>query len=244
MKYRVLRLQCFGSSTRRGAPGWTDPRPIRALMVRLIEAGYDLHVAHGASPSGGADKIVDDVARELLIPFPKCVHPFPVESQDGSWPRAPMMRNARMRRDFNAQIAAGFVHGKVGECVGTKGHYLSNGSDEMATALDYGMLPVPLVIFREDGIEPCRRPLLMLRRLYANTGSHDLVAPGKAVAKCLDLAESPCLDDTMISLAAAREVSPFAPWLQSVEAYLRGLQSEEARLRAIGSSNKALLGGP
>lgn len=148
----IVRLVGFGTSysTRRNQIGWSDPRPVRGL-IDVVEPDI---MIHGKSPGRGADKVFEDESeayckargwdsRERILPCP-------VDNRlDGPWPRAGHMRNARMYREKRPTVAACWIMGKVGSL-------MSSGSAGMTRicreGLD-GLPPIPLVIYREDGVE-------------------------------------------------------------------------------------------
>jgi hypothetical protein len=210
----VTRLLLCGSSHRkRGAGGWTDPAPV----VDLLRVLQPVFVAHGKSPSGGLDEIADTVAREHFVDRgleAERVCPYPMEPRlDGEGGAAFMRRNARMGSDFAPDLGASFVVGRVGQAVGTRGNYLSNGSQNMVDWLHRHRIPV--VVFREDGVEPAADPLAALRLLYRVTRDERLVAPGKA------LAATAAREEVLTALACAREGSRWAPWVEAVERAVR-----------------------
>ena len=206
----MTRVLLFGSSSRRGATGWTDPLPIRSLLATLRPSV----VAHGASPSGGADALADSEAEAASIPR----EPYPVDpALDGPWPAAGMRRNGRMLATFRPQLAAGFVEGKVGQRVGTRGCYLSNGSDDMARRCRAAK--VPLVIVREGAVEPAEDPMALMLALYAVTREEALVPAGKAL-RAWTRGEV-AAEEVALALRCARETSRAAAWLGAVEAAVR-----------------------
>lgn len=205
-------------------------------------------VAHGASPSGGADELAEQVAiehyREHGLAPDEHVRRFPMERAiDGDGGAAFLRRNARMGetvfpgmpRDADVRprlpfvpLGASFVVGRVGQAVGTRGNYLSNGSQSMvAWLLDHH---VPTVVFREDGIEPLtgvRGPDIagavdLLRRLFLFSRDLALVAPGKALVSLWEATArheevGRLREEVLTALACAREASRFAPWIEAVE---------------------------
>lgn len=240
-----LRLQGFGSSARRGQTAWTDPAPWQALM----DAAAPAHVAHGASPSGGADAVIDEVSRAWYRAHgwrpDQHVHAFPMRRDlDGEGGGAFLRRNGRTLELFRPNVAAGLVVGRVGQAVGTRGCYLSNGSEDMARRLRAAK--VPLVIYREDGVEPCpvaraETPLvgallgacLALGALFEQgLFAEDVGRAGVVVKQAMLVAkerrhESRIVDALMGARAAVealREGQPrIAPWVAPVEARLRML---------------------
>lgn len=79
-----------------GSRDWIDEDTVRAWLRRLAPNGErfpPINIAHGACHLGGADEIVDRVARKLGYE----VWEFPVDiERDGPWPGAGPRRNARM----------------------------------------------------------------------------------------------------------------------------------------------------
>lgn len=225
-----LRLLGFGSSARRSFTPWTSPAPWAALL----RAARPTHVGHGASPSGGGDAVIDEVSRtyyhKLGLDPDEQVLPFPMyRPLDGAGNGAFMARNGRMLKTFRPHVAAGLVVGRVGQAIGTRGCYLSNGSDDMAQRL--WAARVPLVIYREDGVEPCRAladALGMLRVLFYECGRDPaLIAPGKALKSWIERGGNTFdeLHEMLTALACAREASRLGPWLAPIEATL--LQQNE-----------------
>lgn len=203
----MLTLLGFGSSARRHATAWTDRARVRAV----IEACQPDVVVDGASTAGGADDIVHGEAVVLGIRSLRC----PVDhALDGAWPAAGHRRNARMYREHRPSLAAGFVSGRVGMP-------LSSGSAGMARiclrGLD-GVPPCPVVVYREDGIEPYRdlsMALAMLRLLYVVTKDERLVPPGKALKMMAPR------DEAIAALGFAAEGSRWAPWIEAVIATVK-----------------------
>lgn len=204
-----MRLLVFGSSARRGATGWTDPAPVRSLLETLRPSA----VGHGASPSGGADALANSIARELGV----TVEPYPMDPEmDGSGGGGAFLRrNARMLATFRPQLGAGFVSGRVGQRVGTRGCYLSNGSDDMARRCVAA--EVPLLIVREDGVEPDPTPLRTMRLLHALVGG--LETPYQAV-NAWKKGEARH-DEVALVLLCAMDGSPVEPWLRAVREAVR-----------------------
>lgn len=204
-----MRLLLFGSSARRGATGWTDAAAVRTFLETVRPSV----VGHGASPSGGADALVDSVARELGL----TVEPCPVDTeQDGPWPAAGMRRNGRMLVTLQPQLGGGFVSGRVGQRVGTRGCYLSNGSQDMADRL--ARAEVPVVIFREDGIEPDPTPLRTMRLLRGLVGD-GLEVPYQVV-NAWRKGEAR-VDEVALVLLCAMDGSRVEPWLRAVREAVR-----------------------
>lgn len=135
----------------------------------------------------------------------------------------------------------GCVTGRVGQAVGTKGCYLTNGSDDMARRLREG--GVPVAIFREDGVEPLPVPrsedgplIGGLRAVCWHLASLLPIAPevtvaGRTCKMALEAAKrpgpSPDRQELAIavrsSLEALREACPrITPWLTPVDALLAG----------------------
>lgn len=218
----IVRLLGFGSSGRRGSRPYTDPRPWRAL----IDACVPDFVGHGDSPCGGGDTIVDNISRPHFtargLDPKKRVLRFPWNRiVDGTGNDRFMRRNGRMDRAFMANLAAGLVVGKVGEAVGTNGCYLSNGSEDMARRLR--ARKVPLIIYRENGVEPFQSPevaLVALRQLYAVTREPALVPLGLALASHIS-SRLTMAAEVRGELNRAKEAAPrFAPWLEPILATL------------------------
>lgn len=216
----MLTLLGFGSSARRGATGWTDATKIR----RVVDACQPDRCVHGASAAGGADAVFAEQAREHFFARGSDTAPVmrePVDtSVDGPWPAAGHRRNARMYRTWMPNLAAGFISGKVGSP-------LSSGSAGMLRICQQGLFarqdrrvmlapPCAVVVYRDDGVEPDPDPLATMRRLYAVTRDERLIQPGKA------LAMGAPRDETLAALAFAAEGSRWAPWIEAVEAAVRG----------------------
>jgi hypothetical protein len=223
----VKLLLCGSSHRPRGSGGWTLPAPV-ADLLRVLQPNF---VAHGDSPAGGLDEIADGVARghfgALGIDPEERVCPYPMLPHiDGSGRRAFIRRNARMCRDFGPDLGAAFVVGRVGQCVGTNGNYLSNGAQSTVDWLHAHRVPV--VVFREDGLEPCdnvNASLAMLRRLYAVTRDERLVPPGKALRAFAEISEVPVSrEEVLTALACTREGARWAAWIEAVERAVRAGQ--------------------
>lgn len=210
----------FGSSARRGATGWTDRARIRQVLdVLRPDATVD-----GASPAGGADEMFH---QEALMHFegrpgrrPFDTRRCPVDHAfDGPWPAAGHRRNARMYRTHKPSLAVGFISGAVGSP-------LSSGSAGMLRICRDGLhgedrrvllaAPCPVVVFRDDGIEPDLSPLTTMRRLYRATQDERLVPPGRALA----MLGAP-RKEILAALAYARAGSRWAPWIEAIEATVK-----------------------
>ena len=217
----MIRLLLFGSSARRGATGWTDPAPIG----RLLDAACPDLVIEGESPGGGADILAREQAEARSIVVLAC----PVDhALDGPWPAAGHRRNERMFR-LRPTHAAGFVSG-------LRGSTLSRGSAGMARICSHGLPghpPVPLIVYRDDGLELPRGGLVdalaLLRLLYRTTP--EVAAAGAAARVALDArAAGASPEDVAALLAGARgevemvmgEQTRAAPWLAVAMGLLRG----------------------
>lgn len=205
----------FGSSARRGATGWTDrTRVNRTLVISRPDIVID-----GASPSdkpdGGADRMVHEEAVRLGLRSERC----PYESAvDGPTPRGFFARNVRQYVTWKPTVAAGFISGKVGSP-------LSSGSAHMLGVClqgRNGVPPCPVVVYRDNGIEPCDlgTALAQLRRLYAVTKDPVLVGPGRALASLCECG-SPSPEEVVAALAYAADGSRWAPWIEAARASLR-----------------------
>lgn len=214
-----MKVLLAGSSHRRaGSGGWTLVEPVERFL-RVVQPE---EVAHGASPAGGLDTIADDAAvayyRARGLDPEEHVRRFPMRPEvDGAG--GFLRRNARMGASFEPDLGAAFCVGRVGECVGTRGHYLSNGTDSMVSWLHVHR--VPTVVFREDGVEPHSNPsvaLGALRRLYVVTRDERLIPPGLALRMFAEISETPTSrEEVLTALACAREGSRWAPWIEAVE---------------------------
>ena len=214
-----MRVLLFGSSARRGATGWTDPAPIG----RLLDAACPSLVIEGESPGGGADILAREQAEARSI----VVLPCPVDhALDGSWPAAGHRRNERMFR-LRPTHAAGFISGRVGSP-------LSRGSAGMARICANGLPgypPIPLVLYRDDGIElppGSLRPAYDLLRLLWRT-TPEVAAAGKATRDALDAQAAGASPGDVAALTAGacgevekvmREQPRAAPWLAVVAGLL------------------------
>lgn len=210
-----MRCLVSGSSHRRGSRGWTDAVAIRRFLLAIRDAGPV--IIEGESPYDGADKIVRVEAERLGI----LVDPCPIDRRlDGYDRPAPIRRNIRMEATKHPQVGAAFVVGNVGESVGTKGHYLSNGTDHMVSLLRAHGKAV--VVYREDGVEPCRdigEAFDVLRGLYrAGLYREDVCMVGLAVKAATDAGEIVAARAAVEALRLARPT--LAPWLAPVEMVL------------------------
>ena len=110
----MLTLLGFGSSARRGATGWTDPVPPRAIL-NVCQPDQTID---GASPSGGADDVFHDAALEHFMRRhldPLLARRCPMgPALDGPGGRAFLRRNERMYREHRPTLAVGFISGRVG----------------------------------------------------------------------------------------------------------------------------------
>ena len=214
----MLVMLGFGSSARRGAAGWTDRERVRSV---LDTCRPDVTV-DGASPSGGADDIVNEEAWRHFIErnldtdrARRC----PMDpALDGPGGRAFLRRNERMYREHRPSLAAGFVSGKVGSP-------LSAGSAAMARICLRGLTdapPCPVVVYREDGVEPHERlsvALAQLHLLREATGDERLVVPCGALDAFWR--RSCSASEVLAALAFAADGSRWAPWIEAVEATVK-----------------------
>lgn len=224
----MLTFLGFGSSHRRGTIGWTD----QARPHWVIDTCQPDRAVDGKSPAGGADDVCHDAARlhytlRGLDPDARTAR-CPVDhALDGPWPAAGHRRNARMYRVWKPSLAAGFITGKVGSP-------LSSGSEGMARICLAGLRdggasihanrareiapPCPVVIYRDDGVEPyadLATALAQLRRLYAVTKDPALVIPGQALKSLCEIGD-PAPAEVLASLGYARDGSRWAPWLDAM----------------------------
>lgn len=202
----MILLVC-GSSARRGATGWTDAAKIRDLIDTLRpDATVD-----GASPAGGADAIAHVAARAHFAArglAPENARRCPVDtSLDGPWPAAGHRRNARMDATHRPSIGAAFISGAVGSP-------LSSGSAGMVRILR--ARAVPVVVVREDGVEPDPSPLATLRALYRLAPEPAMVPAGQAVRAFLG--GNAGREEVLAALGFAREGSRLGAWLEAVAA--------------------------
>lgn len=216
----MLTLLGFGSSHRRGATGWTDPVPPRAIL-NVCQPDQTID---GASPSGGADDVFHDAALEHFMRRhldPLLARRCPMApALDGPGGRAFLRRNERMYREHRPSLAVGFITGKVGST-------MSSGSRRMAgiclTGLRggyplEGVPACPVVIYRDDGVEPyadLATALAQLRRLYAVTKDPALVIPGQALKSLCEIGD-PAPAEVLAALGYARDGSRWAPWLDAM----------------------------
>lgn len=235
-----VRLLVCGSSRRpRGAGGWTDETWLDGVLRTL----QPTLLAHGASPSGGGDAVAEWCGerhfRERGLDPDEHIRRFAMDPRiDGEGGRAFMRRNARMGETFFAgwpalaarpgafiPLGIALCVGGVGEKVGSRDCYLSNGTDNMVRWMRAHRIPV--VVRRENGVElarfgpPTAEPLTValdvLRKLYAATQDKRLVAPGKALASLCECGD-PEPDEVAIALLYAAEGSRWAPWIEAVAA--------------------------
>lgn len=206
----MIRLILFGSahSRRRNQTGWSDPAPIRHVLATLRP---DV-VIHGASPGGGADELADVEAHAAGIQ----VDPCPVDhALDGPWPAAGHRRNERMDRDKRPHIGAGFVVGRVGSP-------LTSGSAGMARILR--ARGVPVVVYREDGVELAGglgEALVLVRGLWRLCPAVEPAGRALRAAWEAERAGSPEVNVLWEGARAevalvAREWPRFGPWLGTV----------------------------
>lgn len=173
-------------------------------------------IIHGASPKGGADGLVEQEAYALGIGAVS----FPIlPAKDGHGRPAPIRRNERMIAEGHPNVGAAFVVGRVGEAVGTNGHYLSNGTDYTVNRLR--ALGKAVVVYREDGVEPCRdlgMAKAMLGDLWrAGLYRDDVARAGVAVRDACGGGQD-ALIAARAGVEALRVARPvLAPWLAPVE---------------------------
>lgn len=205
----------FGSSARRGATGWTD----RVRVNRTLAISRPDIVVDGASPSDkpdhGADRMVHEEAVRLGLRSERC--PYEPEI-DGPTPRGFFARNVRQYVTWRSNLAAGFISGPC------RSPFSSGSAHMFGVCLQgrKGVPPCPVVIYRDDGIEPydIGTALDQLRRLYAVTKDRVLVGPGKALASLCECG-SPSPEEVAAALAYAADGSRWAPWIEAVRASLR-----------------------
>ena len=217
----LTTLLGFGSSHRRGAIGWTDQaRPRWAIDTCQPDRTVD-----GKSPAGGADDVFHDAARlhytlRGLGPDARTARCPASHALDGYGGVAFLRRNARMYRTHRPSLAAGFITGKVGSP-------MSSGSRAMARICLSGLRgddprvvlapPCPVVIYRDDGVEPYRdlaTALRQLRRLYVVTKDPALIIPGQALKSLCEIGD-PAPAEVTAALGYAREGSRWAPWIDA-----------------------------
>ena len=211
-----MRVLCAGSAHRSGSRGWTDAIAVRRFLLAIRDAVPV--IIHGHSHAKGADHLVDVEAEALGI----LRAPYPVDpAKDGYGRPAPIRRNVRMERESHPQVGACFCIGNIGEAVGTKGHYLTNGSDHMVSLLrSHGRA---VVVYRENGVEPCRS-LAEARTVLgcmwrAGLFREDVERAGKAVAAATQGQEA--VIAARAAVESLREKRPaLAPWLAPVEMVL------------------------
>lgn len=196
-------------------------------------------VIEGESPGKGADILWRGEADTRGIPVDPCpMNPLLDGTHGGKFNN----RNGRQITEKKPHAAIGNVVGKVGQTVGTRGHYLTNGSDDMAARVRKAGLP--LAILREDGWEPLPVRVSgdgpMVDAMQAARGGlvtlhnagFDVVAAGKAVKAALEAGKAlrphaevaEALVAALAALEGLREGSPrLSPWVQVVEATLRPL---------------------
>ena len=204
-----ILLLGFGTSHRRGQRGWTDRPRIRAV----IDTCQPDATVDGASPSGGADDLVHEAAVEHFIArglSPDLARRCPMDpAKDGH--HGFKNRNGRMHRTYRPSLAAAFISGRCGSP-------MTAGSAHMlGICLAAG---TPVVVYRDNGIEPAPDPLATMRRLYAATRDPALIIPGQAPASHCEIGEPPA-DEVLAALAYAREGSRWAPWIEAVEATVK-----------------------
>lgn len=218
----MLVMLGFGSSARRGATGWTNRARVRAV----IDACRPDQTIDGASPAGGADDLVHEEAVAASVRSERC----PMDRAfDGPGGVAFLHRNERMYRTWRPSLAVGFISGRVGTP-------LSSGSAHMARTCLYGLddvSPCPVVVYRDDGVEPygglvlTRRTALacavdQMRRLFWVTRDAALVTPGKALVafweertQGMDITKR--REEVLTAMGRAAEVAPrWAPWIEAV----------------------------
>jgi hypothetical protein len=209
-----VRVLLFGSRT------FLDPAPIG----RLLDAARPDLVIEGESPGGGADILAREQAEARGI----VVLPCPVDhALDGPWPAAGHRRNERMFR-LRPTHAAGFISGKVGTP-------FSRGSAGMARICERGLPgfpPIPLVIYRDDGIDlpggdALGNALALLRLLFR--GTPEVAAAGAAVRVALEARAGGASPGDVAALVAGAlgevekvmgEQPRAAPWLAVVTGLL------------------------
>lgn len=217
----MITLLGFGSSARRGATGWTD----RARVRGLLDACQPDRTVDGASPSGGLDDLVHEEAwKHFLLrdlDTDRAVRCPMDRALDGPGGGAFLRRNARMYRTHRPSLAAGFVSGRVGSP-------LSSGSAHMARTCLHGLddvPPCPVVVCREDGVEPYGGLVLtpstalacavdQMRRLFWVTRDPALVVPGKALVTLWETGTR--REEVLTALRFAADGSRWAPWIEAV----------------------------
>jgi len=216
----VRAIICGSSHRKRGAGGWTDETWLDGVL-RVLQP--DL-VGHGASPSGGGDVVAEACGvrhyRERGLDPDEHVRRFPMEPAiDGEGGVAFMRRNARMGEQLQPTVGIALVVGRVGQAVGTRGSYLSNGTQNMVDWLRRHR--VPLVIRREDETEPyssVKAARSQIGRLAEVTGDTSLAPVWHALDALL---VAPSMREEALAALAYAADGRWAPWLEGVAATVR-----------------------
>lgn len=218
-----MRLIVFGSahSKRRNQVGWTRPEPLRSILT-IVRPDV---VIDGESPGGGGDKVAREEAERAGIPRDPCPYN---RDMDGPTPAGFHRRNERMDREKRP------THG-IGLIVGNVGSPQSSGSAGMARILR--ARGVPVVIYREDGIDApsvtigqgIDSALRLVRGLYRLTpevahAGHALRAAWEAERQRADIREVIALvrgaHGEVMKLRG--EMPRIGPWLEAADVALRG----------------------
>jgi hypothetical protein len=234
-----IRLLIAGTSNsiKRHQVGWNDP----ARAVELFEVVQpDFHV-NGKSPGKGADYVTEQAAiayyeargldpRERILGCPVD------HAKDGPWPAAGHKRNARMYREKRPTHAAFLAMGNVGTPI-------SSGTAGMLRICQQGLpgcQPVPVVVYRKNGVElPARmstgplrgdlvNALAMVRGLYRTCPTCEPLGKALRAAHDAEVARAPMPEVLAMVAGAAGEVAMLrgteprlAPWLDVVAAILK-----------------------
>lgn len=198
---------------------------IEAPFARVLDTLRPDLVIHGACGLDENDEIdpdrmkgADGIAHRLAGARGILIRPFPA-----AWKR--LGKRAGMERNRH-QYLIGRPSLAMGQIVGRVGTKMSPGSAGMLGVCLRGIPahpPCPVVVYRDNGIEPHAHlgvALSQLRRLYAVTRDPALIIPGQALASHCEIGEPPA-DEVLAALAYAREGSRWAPWIEAVEATVK-----------------------
>lgn len=206
---------------------------IETHLARVLDVTCPDRVIHGACGLDENDPIdpdrmrgADGIGHRLASARGIMVDPFPA-----AWKRlgraAGMARNREQYRLGRPVLAAAQVTGRVGSPISVGSAGMLRICREGIRGKNRQVLyanPCPVVMYRDDGIEP--HPDLgtayrQLRRLYAVTRDARLVDPGKALAQHCEIGQ-PDAEELAAGLMFAADGSRWAPWIEAVAATVRG----------------------
>ena len=201
---------------------------IETNIARVLDVTCPDRVVHGACGLDENDPIdpdrmkgADGIGHRLASARGIMVDLFPA-----AWKRlgraAGMARNREQYRLGRPVLAAAQVTGRVGSPISVGSAGMLRICREGIRGKNRQVLyanPCPVVVYRDDGVEPDATPLRTMRFLHALFQDDRLVAPWHAVSAWKKgEAER---DEVLAALTYAADGSRWAPWIEAVAATVR-----------------------